>query len=170
MKKENDRVVEHEVVYRKQDGSLPPAIIVDIDGTIALINGRSPFDETKWHKDLPHIPIIELIQSAFMGWWGKTTRPPTLIFMTGREGGVKNELRISDWLDYHTPFKLNTAKLYTRTPGDYRGDTVVKKEMFEEHVEDQYNVLWVFEDRNKMVNFWRNEMHLPTLQVKDGDY
>lgn len=165
-----DKVIEHQVNYAEQDTSLPPAIIVDIDGTIALINKRSPFDQTKWHQDLPHQPIIDLIYAVTMGYWGNTKQEITIIFMTGREGGEENQNATWDWIYEYAPLLTVGSGLYMRKQGDQRGDVIVKKEMFDEHVKDKYNVLWVFEDRNKMINFWRNEMHLPTLQVKDGDY
>ena len=168
-----DKRVEQDVIYFKQDETLPTAIIVDIDGTVALINGRSPFDATKWHEDVPHKPIINLIGAAMYGLAQSVKKLPTVIFMTGREGGEKNRQKTLDWLYKHTPFvgvPHESYELHMRAPDDYRGDVDVKREMFEKHVKNKYNVLWVFEDRDKMVNFWRNELQLPTLQVKDGDY
>ena len=170
MKEKKNRVLTEMPIYKKQDPKLPQAIIVDIDGTIALINDRSPFDHTKWHQDLPHLPIIRLLEMLIFGFTcvGENL---TIIFMTGREGSLEQRVRIWKWLMDNLPtLNKEDCLLYTRSPGDYRGDVIVKKELFEKYVEDQYYVNWIFEDRNKMVNFWRNEMHLPTLPVKDGDY
>lgn len=170
MKEKKNRILNEIPIYRTQDVTLPPAIIVDIDGTVALINGRSPFDDSKWEQDLPHLPIIELIELLFLAF-ATLGQELKIIFMTGREGSLDQRVRIWKWLmDNFPSIEKENCSLCTRVPKDNRGDVIVKKELFELYVEDQYNTLWVFEDRNKMVNFWRNEMHLPTLQVKDGDY
>lgn len=173
-KSKKDKVVEHNVYYIPTNPSLPPAFIIDIDGTIALITGRSPFDETKWYLDIPHQPIIDLIYYLWVGMEIEGNRP-SLLFMTGRNGGKENREKIRIWLERYTPFISDDEEndnfiLFTRTPGDHRGDVEVKHELYEKYVVGYYDVKYVFEDRNKMVKFWRNEIGLPTLQVKDGDY
>jgi predicted kinase len=53
-----DEITDYEI---KQDSSLEKCIIVDIDGTLAKMKNRTPFE---WHKvknDLPKQPIIELV-------------------------------------------------------------------------------------------------------------
>ena len=170
MKTKKDRVLTEIPKYKEHDRTLPPAIIVDIDGTIALINDRSPFDVTKRDQDLPHTPIVDLINYAAYGYGETYNDPPTLIFLTGRGADDKGKESILTWIEDNTELLCYEFELHTRGLDDYRGDVEVKRELFEEHVEGKYNILWVFEDRDKMVNFWRNEMHLPTLQVKDGAY
>ncbi len=36
-------------------------------------------------------------------------------------------------------------------------------------IKDTHDVLWVIDDRDQVVNMWRNDLGLPTLQVADGD-
>jgi hypothetical protein len=45
-----------------QNKSLESVIIVDIDGTIAKMNGRSPYDITRVSEDLPIWDIINLVK------------------------------------------------------------------------------------------------------------
>ena len=41
----------HLVPTIERDPDLPNALIVDIDGTLAHMNGRSPYDPSKYHED-----------------------------------------------------------------------------------------------------------------------
>ena len=59
-------------------------------------------------------------------------------------------------------------KLVMRKTGDYRKDSIVKREMFEEHIEGKYNVLFVLDDRNQVVDMWRKELGLTCLQCNYG--
>lgn len=43
--------------------SLPAAILVDVDGTVALRGDRSPYDETSVHLDTPHLPVITVVRA-----------------------------------------------------------------------------------------------------------
>jgi len=56
-----------------------------------------------------------------------------------------------------------------RNDSDTRCDTIVKREMYEEHIEPIYNVVAVFDDRNRVVDMWR-ELNLPVYQVWYGDF
>lgn len=40
-----------------------PAVIVDIDGTVALMDGRSPYDMTRVFEDKPNEPVIAVVRS-----------------------------------------------------------------------------------------------------------
>src|SRR6056297_2761465 len=51
-----------EIRYIKQDKSLPKAIICDIDGTLALRNGRSPFEFDKIDQDKVNEPILNILK------------------------------------------------------------------------------------------------------------
>ena len=46
------------------DKSKPHVVCVDIDGTVALMNGRSPYDYSKVSEDLPNEPVVELVQTV----------------------------------------------------------------------------------------------------------
>ena len=59
--------------------------------------------------------------------------------------------------------------LAMRKAGDTRKDSIIKKEMFEEYVEDKYKILFVLDDRNQVVEFWRS-LGLTCLQVAEGDF
>ena len=56
-----------------------------------------------------------------------------------------------------------------RKKGDHRKDSIVKKELYEEHIKNRYEVLCVFDDRNQVVDMWREE-GLLCCQVYYGDF
>ena len=67
------------------DDSLPTAVLCDLDGTLALIHGRSPYDASDCDiKDLPNWPVIETV----IAHW-KAGR--SIIFCSGREDKYRPE-------------------------------------------------------------------------------
>lgn len=138
----------------QQDRSLPKRIIVDIDGTVALMDGRSPYQPDM--TDKPNRPLIDLLQLRYT--------PKEIIIFTGRQ--EKDRKVTEEWLLKNGVYY---SKLVMRKTNDYRSDQVAKKEMYEEHVKDKYYVEAVFDDRNQVVDMWR-ELGLLCLQVYYGDF
>ena len=56
-----------------------------------------------------------------------------------------------------------------RKNNDFRGDEIIKKEIYIEKIKDKYNILFVLDDRQKVVNMWR-DLNLTCLQVANGDF
>ena len=56
-----------------------------------------------------------------------------------------------------------------RRTKDFRKDAIVKTELFDAHIRGRYEVLFVLDDRNQVVEMWR-VMGLPCLQVAAGDF
>nr|WP_258932547.1 hypothetical protein [Flavobacterium oreochromis] len=46
-----------------QNEALPKAIICDLDGTLALMNGRNPFDASKCDEDLLNVPVANVLKN-----------------------------------------------------------------------------------------------------------
>ena len=46
-------------------------------------------------------------------------------------------------------------KYYYKPENDYRKDNIIKKEIFDNYLKDVYNILFVYDDRNQVVNMWR---------------
>ena len=53
--------------------------------------------------------------------------------------------------------------------GNKLPDYMVKYDLFEQDVRGEYNVRFVLDDRNQVVDLWRR-MGLKTLQVQEGDF
>lgn len=56
-----------------------------------------------------------------------------------------------------------------RPDGDHRPDYVIKREIYEREIKDKYDVIGVFEDRQRCVDMWR-ALGLTCFQVAPGDY
>jgi predicted kinase len=129
--------------------------IFDIDGTLALMNGRSPYDYSKVLTDLPNHNITSIARLL-----AQSGLP--IILVSGREDSCA--LDTMKWLE---KFSIPYDYLYMRRTGDSRNDTEIKKEIYELNIKDNFNVLAVFDDRNRVVDMWRS-LGLTTLQVAYG--
>ena len=139
-----------------QDPANPHCIICDLDGTLALLNGRNPYDASLCCNDLVNEPVAELLRQNS----NKTT-----FFFTGRNEMYR--LPTEMWLKKH---KLDFhAELDMRPDGDFRKDNIVKLEMFDKHIRGKYYVDLVLDDRNQVVEMWRN-IGLTCFQVSDGNF
>jgi len=140
------------------DVTLPHAILCDLDGTLALHNGRGPFDLDKCDTDLVNVPIKKIIE-AYSG---------RVIFMSGREDICRE--KTLKWLQTNVPvLRYPEPLLYMRTTGDKRGDDIVKHELFTENILNKYYIDFVLDDRDKVVAMWR-KIGLTCLQVNYGDF
>lgn len=143
--------------YDNSNTKLVDAIIVDIDGTLAHMNGRGPYDWDRVGEDLVDENIKHILELE--------ASSSLIILMSGRDGSCYGETY--NWLkDNKIPF----AELHMRAPGDMRPDWIVKHELFQKHVADGYHIRYVLDDRASVVDLWRNKLGLPTYQVAEGDF
>ena len=56
-----------------------------------------------------------------------------------------------------------------RRTKDFRKDAIVKTELFEAHIRGQFEVLFVLDDRDQVVEMWR-QMGFACLQVAPGNF
>lgn len=140
------------------DTNLPDTFIFDIDGTLAKLNGRSPYDYTKVGTDLPNPYVTEVFRfmQSFKG------SRSNLIVVSGRDSVCREDTLT--WLHEHGLFP---DKLLMRAEGDSRKDSEIKMELFDKHIRGKYNVLGVFDDRNQVVDMWRS-LGLTCFQVDYG--
>ena len=137
----------------------PKAIILDIDGTIALTNGRSHFDYSEAVlNDTVRLDVLEMV-SAFASTMGAE-----IICVSGREDKCREYTE--DWLlSYH----VDNIELHMRKAGDDRCDTIVKEEIFWEHIEPYYNVIAAFDDRPRVIRKWK-DIGIPLVVSVQKDY
>ena len=141
----------------KKPNPLPKAIIVDIDGTVSHKTDRDIYDYKEAINDNPDPIVIEVIRSLEQQGY-------KIIFVTGRSDDCIQVTR--EWLGIHCPPYF---ALYMRQTGDYRKDAIVKQEIYETYIKDQFDILCVFDDRQQVVDMWR-EIGLKCLQVQPGNF
>jgi len=148
----------------EQDITLPKAIIVDIDGTVAHRIDRGPFEWSRVKEDLPKREILDIVKMFHDNGY-------SIIFLSGRDE-VCYDLTL-EWIKDHfyETYKIdyNDIQLYMRPKDDVRKDSIVKKELFMEHVYNKYYITHVLDDRNQVVHLWRS-MGLTCLQVAQGNF
>ena len=140
------------------------AIICDLDGTLALMGDRSPYDASRCDEvDLPNHPVIECVKAMHEAGHG-------VIFMSGREDKDRaaTERFISKWVKGRNGDVI-PHELFMRPTGDQRKDNIVKRELFDTCVRGKYNVRFCLDDRDQVVEGWR-AMGLTCFQVQPGAF
>lgn len=122
--------------------------IFDIDGTLAKHVDRGPFEEHKVHTDAPIEPVVRVLKALRQSGYH-------IVFVSGRTDGCEEATR--NWLKVHT--NEWNAELYMRKSGDQRKDSIIKKEIYEQHIFPKYEVLGVFDDRMQVCRMlYENEI------------
>lgn len=142
----------------EQNKSLPKCIICDLDGTLCLHQGRSPYDLSKVSEDKPNDPLIDLLRVL--------SGSIDIIFFSGREGTEQCQEDTVKWINdnINIPYRL-----FMRKEKDYRLDEVIKEELYNEVIKDNYYCVAIFDDRQKVVDKWRS-LGLLCCQVYYGDF
>jgi len=60
-------------------------------------------------------------------------------------------------------------ELYMPPAGSMEKDTIIKRRIFEQQIRDNLDK-FVLDDRNQVVDMWRNDIGLKVLQVAEGDF
>lgn len=132
-------------------------IICDLDGTLALIpSGANPY-ERDFSKDGLNEAVAQVVAMATL--YGECG----VIFMSGRDSKYRDATR--GWLRTVAGFATDDDNLIMRVDFDRRKDTVVKKELYMQHVQGKYRVRFVLDDRPSVVRMWRAELGLTVFQV-----
>jgi len=139
-------------------------IVFDMDGTLSDPTHRVHFltqEDPDWDsfyeacdKDLPRNSMLDLLSLYLAD--GEHVE-----IWTGRRESTRE--KTMEWLsmcdiDSRIPVRM-------RKDGDFRHDTEVKREWIKEHGEPDL----VFEDRNSMVKFYRDN-GIECVQVQEGDF
>ncbi len=136
----------------------PSALICDIDGTLAIHVARGPYEMEKCDTDAMDYEILKLV-CAFLGMGAE------VIFVTGREETyrAKTEAWLRRWMI------IDSKNVHMRPAGDHRDDSIIKQEIYDAKIKGKYNVQYVLDDRNRVVEMWRQN-GLKCLQVAEGDF
>jgi len=139
-----------------QNVDLPQAVIFDIDGTLALIGDRDPYDAASCEKDEQNVFVCSLLRYIH--------KYDSIIITSGRPDTYREQT--IRWLDKNC---LPYTALFMRKEGDCRKDCIVKKEIFMNLIKPNWYVKAVFDDRDQVCRLWR-DLGLTCLQVADGNF
>ena len=134
------------------------AIICDIDGTLALRQTRDPYDHKNSDTDILCKEVKNFLDLYKSNGY-------KIIILTGRQERFKS-ITI-DWLKKNS-IDYNILKF--RNDKDNRKDSEVKYDMYNKFVKTRYEVEIVLDDRNQVVDMWRNKIKLKCFQVSYGDF
>lgn len=136
------------------------AIIVDVDGTLALRGDRSPYDMTKVLSDRPNQPVIDAVKLY-------KAAGHQVIIMSGRLDSARADT--ATWLQTHgVPFDFLFMRPQPPAGVNHPPDQDVKLDLFRAHVDGRFNVRAVFDDRLRVVRMWHS-LGLPLFRVGDPD-
>lgn len=135
------------------------AIICDIDGTAGHKTDRNWFEYEKVINDEADFAVRNIVNAFYEKGY-------KVFFVSGREGTAICKELTQRWL-HENGFKHDA--LLMRKEGDFRRDSIVKQEIYEQHIKDKYVVEFVLDDRDQVVSKWR-ELGLKCLQVQPGDF
>lgn len=145
-------------------------IVFDLDDTLANTDHRQhilemefPEESDKWNAffdactgDSPMVGVIKLLDA--LAWFSAHR----VEIWTGRSDRVREQTEA--WLMYHVQY-FHKVELRMRKEGDYRHDIEIKQEWIDEFGKPDV----VFDDRNKIVEWWR-DMGVTCCQVKNSDF
>lgn len=131
------------------------AIVCDIDGTLALFGDANPYD-----RDFDKDVINDSVRYVLEG----NDQFNEIIFVSGRSDKFRKVTE--EWL---SRYGFGDYPLFMRKDGDSRKDVIIKSEIYNKHIKDKYNVLFVLDDRDQVVEFWRSQ-GLTCLQVAEGNF
>ncbi|UPW37940.1 hypothetical protein ESCO10_00074 [Escherichia phage vB_EcoM_ESCO10] len=151
-------------VYKGTPGK-PKAVIFDVDGTLAKMVDRSPYDLEKCDTDIINPMVVELSKMYDKQGY-------QIIVVSGRECGTKEDPMkyyhmTRKWVEDFA--KVPLVMQCQRVQGDDRKDDIVKEEIFWEKIAPHFDVKLAIDDRTQVVEMWRR-IGVECWQVAHGDF
>ena len=142
----------------KRDGNKPNAVIFDIDGTIAHMQGkRGSFDWNRVDVDTVDEKVRETLNVYKKAGY-------EIIMVTGRDGVCAEDTSL--WLMKN---KVDFNYVFTKPENDFRKDTINKTEIYNQFIKGRFNVLCAYDDRDQAVATWRG-LGIKCYQVAEGTF
>ncbi len=130
--------------YLIQNTDLQQVVLCDLDGTLALPNGRNMFrpSDEQMYADTLNEPVAQ----ALRGMMAQNK----IIFLSGREDLFYDITK--RWIIEKAG--ITDFELFMRAEGDSRKDSIVKLEIVKEKIMPRYNITGVFDDRLQVCRMW----------------
>lgn len=141
----------------QRNPQLLDVVICDLDGTLALIEGRrSPYDAANCASDSLNEGLSNILR--LLEEQGKF-----ITFLSGREEIYRSQTEA--WL---IKYGWGGRRLLMRPAGDKRNDAIVKQEIYDQNINGKNNVFAVFDDRLRVCRMWHS-LGLPLYRLGDPD-
>jgi hydroxymethylpyrimidine pyrophosphatase-like HAD family hydrolase len=150
------------------------AIICDLDGTLCNDDNRKDNikdiigvkewgekEYDRYYQNIHTDTVFEHIEEIVQKFYDDNY---IILFVTGRPERFRSET--NDWLNNKT--KLS-GHIFMREDNNYESDVTLKTRIYNEHIKPYYDVLFVLEDRTKVVKMWR-DLNVSCLQVQQSDF
>jgi len=119
------------------------------------MSGRGPFDWSRVGEDALDEAIAKMVGIVF-------DAGVRLILVSGRDEVCREETE--EWLEES---EINYHFLYMRPEGNNEDDRIIKRRIYEEKIKDKFNILFVLDDRPKVIRMWK-ELGLKVLDCGNG--
>ncbi len=133
----------------------PEAILVDLDGTVCILN-RDPLAFAGLISDLPNEAVIDLIKKE-----GK--KGIKILLLTGRP--QKFEFHTRQWLiKYNVPYN----ELHMKPKGeDHIRSDIYKERMLHEYIIPNFTIKWAIDDNTKVLAMLKKN-NIKTIRVDEN--
>lgn len=139
--------------------STPCAVIFDIDGTLAVMGDRSPYDGAAVWKDTPNHDVATALRLYRSYGY-------VVYIVSGRDEVYRAVTE--KWLADNN-IKYDALFMRPTEPGKKREDSIIKYELFNKHIRPLgHRILGVYDDRHRVLRMWR-ELGLTTFHVNGPD-
>lgn len=158
-----DELTDKRPINESYNAMREDCIICDLDGTIALHQGRSPYEWDKIPTDKMDVRMARILKMYY-------DSGVNIIFLSGRPEHVYATTK--EWLNKSfDDLGIDLDYQLVLRPGtDNRKGSLTKKDLYEKLIATYgYNTLCVFEDSNSCTEMWRS-LGLLTCQVANGEY
>lgn len=152
-RKFSPRPAEGELPDWQPNDRLTKAVIVDLDGTMAQMTARGPFDEHLVHTDR----VRQFVRTTV---WALYNAGFKVIFMSGRSERCRDLSQ--QWIEQQCGFQ--EYMLFMRGTDDRRRDSDVKRDLYYQHVQGRYSVMSVFDDRAQVIRECWKPLGLPVFR------
>lgn len=139
------------------DKTLPKCVLVDIDGTLAHMTNRSPYDWKRVGDDYVDTSVKNVVNSITYSHGAQ------IFICTGRDGSCLRES--IEWLNDKG---VLYDKVFIRKENDQRPDWVIKEEIWRQIAKDYY-IVGMYDDRNQVCRRAR-ALGLKVFQVEYGNF
>lgn len=146
---------------------LTDTVVFDIDSTLSKICDRGIYEFHKCGGDTTINSTTKILHSI-TNVDGYVKDASRIIFVTGRGEECRKETL--EWLKSKIDSNIHTSQLYMRPWKDFRRDSVVKEEIFNQQLRTNYNIIAWFDDSPKVIKEFLIPYNIPVFDSTHSHY